>query len=209
MTPAWDTQCFEHLRACATVADLPREGGDAHGDVHGPPWTTQVIKAIIKCSADMQNDLCRGRLVWNFVEWCDTPVVRNPGFATTDGCWILLDETDARLRSVAPCATNDVPHLCKANKERVMEFLRTTFFGNALALECQLAAMCLALGRISTVRACHLGFQRYRSESEHSLYREHVRPHAWFRGQECVLHGGRAQKADRKVHREGVHMSNE
>ena len=40
-----------------------------------------------------QNDLCGKRLNANLVEWCDTPVVRSPGFATTDGCW-KFDETD-------------------------------------------------------------------------------------------------------------------
>ena len=34
-----------------------------------------------------------------------------------------------------------------------MEFLRTTFFDNALALECQLATMCLTLRGMNTVRA--------------------------------------------------------
>ena len=40
-----------------------------------------------------------------------------------------------------------------ANKDRVLEFLRTTFFDNAAALECQLAAMCLTLRGVSIVRA--------------------------------------------------------
>ena len=41
----------------------------------------------------------------------------------------------------------------EANKERVVEFLRTTFFDNALALDCQLAAICLTLRGVNTVRA--------------------------------------------------------
>ena len=53
-----DAQWFEHLCACATAADPPREGGDAYGDVHGPPWAMQIVKAIVECSIDMQNDLC-------------------------------------------------------------------------------------------------------------------------------------------------------
>ena len=40
-----------------------------------------------------------------------------------------------------------------ANKDRVLEFLRTTFFDNAAALECQLAATCLTLRGVSIVRA--------------------------------------------------------
>ena len=64
--PVLDALWFGHLRAAATGAEPPRDGGDA-------PWTTQVIKAIIKCSTDVQNDLCGKRTVGNFVEWCDTP----------------------------------------------------------------------------------------------------------------------------------------
>ena len=152
--PALDALWFGHLRAAATGAEPPRDGGDA-------PWTTQVIKAIIKCSTDMQNDLCGKRIVGNFVEWCDTPIQVEPGFATTDGCWVFA-EPDGKLRSVAPQASNDiylaVPHhssdpVMEGNKRRVIEFLRTTFFDNAQALECQLAAMCLTLRGINIVRA--------------------------------------------------------
>ena len=40
-----------------------------------------------------------------------------------------------------------------ADKDRVLEFLRTAFFDTAAALECQLAAMCLTLRGVSIVRA--------------------------------------------------------
>ena len=104
--PALDAPCFEHMHAAATGADPPRDGGDA-------PWTNQVIKAIIKCSTDMQNDLCGKRIVGNFVEWCDTPITRKPGFSTTGGCWVFADP-DGSLQSVAPHPRNDiylaVPH---------------------------------------------------------------------------------------------------
>ena len=147
---ALDALWFQHLHAAATSAEPPRDGGDA-------PWTTQVIKAIIKCSCDMQNDLCGKRIVGIFVEWCDTPITRKP----TDGCWVLA-EPDGRLQSVAPRAGNDidlaVPHpasdpVFEANKRRVVEFLRTTFFDNAPTLECQLAAMCLTLRGTNIMRA--------------------------------------------------------
>ena len=36
------------------LGEPPRDGGDA-------PWTTQVIKVIIKCSCDVQNDFCGKR----------------------------------------------------------------------------------------------------------------------------------------------------
>ena len=62
-------------------------------------------------------------------------------------------EPDGRLQSVAPRAGNDIyfaaPHpasdnVLEANNRRVIEFLRTTFFDNALALECQLATKSIA-----------------------------------------------------------------
>ena len=118
----------------------------------------QVVKAIISCSSEMQNDLCGKRLVGNFLEWCDTPLIRKP---TTDGCW-LFDEIEEDVRSVVPHTDNNVylsmPHLAgdpvmAANKDRVLEFLRATFFDNAAALECQLAARCLTLRGVSIVRA--------------------------------------------------------
>ena len=49
----------------------------------------QVVQAIIKCSGEMQNDLCGKRLVRNFIKWCDTPLIRKRGFSTIDGCWLF------------------------------------------------------------------------------------------------------------------------
>ena len=50
--PAMDAQWFEHLRASATAREPPLDGLTT-----GSPWTMQVVKAIIKCSGEMQNDL--------------------------------------------------------------------------------------------------------------------------------------------------------
>ena len=95
------------------------------------------------------------------MEWCDTPIARKPGFSTTDGCWAFADP-DGSLQSVAPHPRNDiylaVPHaasdpVLESHKRRVIDFLRTTFFDNAIALECQLAAMCLTLRGMNNVRA--------------------------------------------------------
>ena len=48
--------------------NLPRDG--AHeGQVRGSSWIMQVVKAIFKCSGEIQNDLC---VVGNFRECCDT-----------------------------------------------------------------------------------------------------------------------------------------
>ena len=128
--------------------------------------------------------LCGKRIVGYFVEWCDTSITRKPGFSTADGCWVFA-ESDGRLLSVAPRAGNDlylaVPHpasdpVLEANKRRVKEFLRTTFFDNAPALECQLAAMCLTLRGSNIVRAfLTLGPGGVGQSLKHCPHRERVR----------------------------------
>ena len=104
--PAMDAQWFEHLCASATALELSRDGAD-DGPAHASPWTLQVLKAIIKRSGEMQNDLCGKSLVGNFLEWCDTSLDRKPGFSTTDGCW-LFDENEEDVRSVVAQADNNV-----------------------------------------------------------------------------------------------------
>ena len=94
----------DDLEGC--FAATPRRRRCARGNPWAT-WTTQVIQAIIKCSIEMQNDLCGKRLVGTFVEWCDTPIVRKRGSAPTDGCW-LFAESDGCLRSVVLLASHDV-----------------------------------------------------------------------------------------------------
>ena len=101
-----DAQWFEHLRASATAVEPPQHGAD-DGPAHGFPWTLQVVTAIMKCCGEMQNDLYGKRLVGNFLEWCDTPLIRKPGSSTTDRCW-LFDEIEGDVRSVVPHADNNV-----------------------------------------------------------------------------------------------------
>ena len=102
--PATDAQWFEHLRASGTTMETPRVGAD-DGPAHGSPWTAQVVKAIMKCSGEMQNDLCGQRLVGNLLELCETLLIVEPRFSTTDGCW-LFDEIEGDVRSVVPHADN-------------------------------------------------------------------------------------------------------
>ena len=117
----------------------------------------QVAKVILKCSGEMQNDLCGKRLDGNFHERCDTPLISS----TTDGCW-LFEQIEGDVHLVVPHADSSVylsilhpagDPVMAANKDSVREFLRTTFFDNAAALECQLAAVCLTLRGVSIVRA--------------------------------------------------------
>ena len=158
--PTIDAQWFEHLRASATAME-PLRGGADDGPARGSPWTMQVVKATVKCSGEVQNDLCGKRLIGNFLERCDTPLIKKPGFSTTDGCW-LFDEIEGGVRSVVPHADNNVflsiQHLAgdpvtATDKDRVLEFFRTTFFDSAAALECRLAPVCLTLRSVSIVRA--------------------------------------------------------
>ena len=62
-----DEQWFEHLRADATAMELHRGRAD-DGQGHGSSWTMHVMKAILKCSGEVQNDLCGKRLVGNFLK---------------------------------------------------------------------------------------------------------------------------------------------
>ena len=100
-----DAQWFEHLCA-STAMEPPRDGAD-NGPAHGSPWTMQVVKAIVKDSGEMQNDLCGKRLVGNLLERCDTPLTLEQGFSTTDGYW-LFAEIEGDIRSVVPHADNNV-----------------------------------------------------------------------------------------------------
>ena len=59
---------------------------------HGSLWTLQMVKAIIKCSGELQNDLCGKRLVGNFLEWCDTPLIKKLGFSAAG--WVLVVRRD-------------------------------------------------------------------------------------------------------------------
>ena len=88
------------MRSCSSTSVYPpppRDGADL--PAHGSPWTMQVVKAITKCSGELQNDLCGKRLVGNLLQRCDTPLIRKPGFSTTNGCW-LFDEIEGDVRSV-------------------------------------------------------------------------------------------------------------
>ena len=117
-----------------------------------------MVKAITKCSGELQNDLCGKRLVGNLLQRCDTPLIRKPGFSTTNGCW-LFDEIEGDIRSVVAHADNNVylsiPHstgdpVTAANMDRVLDFLRTTFFDNApaqYARHCEASASCAPSSR--------------------------------------------------------------
>ena len=142
---------FEHLHVAATGAEPPRDGGDA-------PWTTQVIEAIIKCSTDTQNDLCSKRTVGNFVEWCDTPIARKPGFPLRTGAGFWQNLTGV-FWSVAPQAGNDVylavPHPAS---DLVLEAINHTVPAHDVLRQCtglEVLARCyvLNLARVEH-RAC-------------------------------------------------------
>ena len=129
----------------------------------------------------------------------------------------MFAEPDGKLRSVAPQASNDiylaVPHpssdpVMEGNKRRVIEFLRTTFFDNAPALECQLAAMCLTLRGINIVRAfMTLGPGGVGQSLNTALIANVYGDMHGFRRHERVLHERRAEEAGRHVHRQGANMT--
>ena len=174
-----------------------------------------MVKANIKFSDEMQKDLCGKRLVGNFLEWCDTPRIRKPGFSTTRGCW-LFDEIEEDVRFVVPHADNNVhlsvPHpagdpVTAANKDRVLEFLRTTFFfDNATTLWCQFAAICLTLRGVTIVRAfITVGPGGVGQNLNTCLIANLFGGSHGFMDMN-VLYRGRASKADRPLHGQGKHL---
>ena len=76
-----DAQWFEHLRASATNA--ARDGGDEQREVHGTPWTTQVVK---------------GRLTSATNAWWET--FRSGVTRPSRGSWAFRPRTGVR------CCTN-------------------------------------------------------------------------------------------------------
>ena len=99
----------------------------------------------------------------SFVEWCDdTPITRKPGFfRLRTGAGFSQNLTGVFCRwhlgrvttSTSPCRIPPSDPVLEAKETRVIEFLRTTFFDNAPALECQLAAMSSTLRGSNIVRA--------------------------------------------------------
>ena len=119
------------MRSGSSTSVRPPPPWNPHDDgpADGSPWTMQVVNAIMKCSGEMQNDLCGKRLVGNFLGWCDTQLVRKPGFSTTNRCW-LFDENEWDVHSVVSHADNNVnlstPHpagdpVTAANKDGVLD----------------------------------------------------------------------------------------
>ena len=129
------------------VLDAPADDNDL------PHWTRSLASAVSKCSATLQALLAGKRIVPFLVEWCNTPLVKTPGFACNDACFVFDGDT-AIMSKVSKAFTQNIyMHLShdwhnavdSAHVERVTQFLATTFYQNKPALECQFAAIALAL----------------------------------------------------------------
>ena len=110
----------------------------------------------------MQNDLCGKRLVGNFLEWCDTPLIRKSGSSTTR--WVLVVRRDrvgrpfrGASRGITTCTspyhTPPATLSWPLTRTGCWSSSAPPFFDNAAALECQLAAICSTVRGVTIVRA--------------------------------------------------------
>ena len=129
------------------VLDAPAEDSDM------PSWTKTLAGAVAKCSQNLQLLLAGKRIVPFLIEWCNTPLVKTPGFACNDACFVF-DSNGVIMSKVAKAFSQHIymhlPHewhssVDISHVERVMRFLTTTFYQNKPALECQFAAIALVL----------------------------------------------------------------
>ena len=109
--------------------------------------------ALARTCASLVRELLGRTIITHFVEWCETPCPKVPGFALADTCF-LFDCDGKPLSSAPKRPCNNIyvylPHSLSDPLEadaqrRLRAFWSTTFWSNAHALECQMAAMALAL----------------------------------------------------------------
>lgn len=141
------------------------EGGgpDAERDDKGGkmPWTILAAKTISKFSINMQRTLVTDRLISRYVEWCDTPNPRAQGVAFSDVCialgagggkaTVINNRPDSNLYLAIPHPLRDP--VLDESRDKVQKFLQQTFWSNTPALECQFAALAIALRGLNVDRA--------------------------------------------------------
>lgn len=133
------------------------EEPDEHMDVAAEEttqgWPAVLSSALARTCSSLMRELIGGKIITHFIEWCETPSQKRAGFALEDCCF-AFDPEDDPARRVAKSPTNDIyiflPHsLCdpveNSAMQRLQTFWSTTFWCNDHALECNLAAMSLAL----------------------------------------------------------------
>jgi len=133
-------------------ADTLQEENLQDGDAK---WHVRTAILLAKLSASLCCSLLHTRLFTFFTEWCNTPSEAEPGAAFTDACMKFSDVArDGRFTYLVPKGPEQniylyIDHPLRDPVEenasaRVKRFYAQTFWGNGLAFECQLAALCLA-----------------------------------------------------------------
>ena len=116
-------------------------------------WPGALASALARTSASLLRELLSKTLITYYIEWCDTPDPRIPGFALADSCFVF-DSGDEHIKFVSKSADNNIylylPHslrdpVLEECSKRLEEFWFTTFWNNHAAFQCQLAAIALAL----------------------------------------------------------------
>ncbi|CAK0879999.1 unnamed protein product [Prorocentrum cordatum] len=118
------------------------------------PQGVFVAKAAQEISAALQQELLARKLITYYSEWCNLPRLARAGVAFQDSRCLFAE--NGPLEFVDKALGNNVyvyiPHNLKypvlqSAETRLHKFLSQTFWGNSLALECQLAATALTLQR--------------------------------------------------------------
>ena len=130
------------------------EQGESRGP--GATWVERTAKALSELKADLMKQLVerKSQLFTYYSEWCATRRLEQPGIAFSDTCFVFTEDQFRPLRIVKKSPANNIyvfidhPLLDPveaAHAERLRTFWATTFWGNALAMQCQFAALALAL----------------------------------------------------------------
>jgi hypothetical protein len=131
--------------------DMDDQGGIRPAEASG--WPELVATALARTSCSLMRELLGKLIITHYIEWCETPSPKKSGFALVDACF-MFDTSDQHLGKVSKSPDNDIyvflPHsLCDpveaSAQQKLQIFWSTTFWSNDAALECQLAAMTLAL----------------------------------------------------------------
>ena len=134
--------------------ELSIEFGDSRGA--GASWVERTAKGISALKTELLRDLVdrRTQLFAYYSEWCAVKLTQQPGVSFADTCVLFTENESAALQVVRKDPANNIyvyighPLLDPVHMQHVARletFFSTTFWGNALALKCQLAALTLAI----------------------------------------------------------------
>ena len=141
-------------RALHYFEELSIEFGESKGA--GATWIERTAKGVSNLKTELLRELVdrKSVLFAYYSEWCSVSLPQQAGIAFTDTCVLFSERESAALEVVPKKSSNDIyvyigyPLLDPVEErsvERLETFWPTTYWVNALAMKCQLAALTLAL----------------------------------------------------------------